>query len=278
MMKNNKGFIMTEALIISAVVLTALILIYAQFVKIDRAYSNEYKNNNVNGIYKLNQIGSFLDEDGLDTIPPTLDGGYKEITDCKFASNTEQCKMLIDAADIKHLLFGYNNKSLILSKLNQRNPYKLGFTNFLKTIDDTDLNYGYQLIAEFFDGSYAAIPYGYGISTTRCDIEIGRTWTFGYINNSYHSFEAPCNATYKIELWGASGGDATYGTNSKVGGLGGYTAGDISLLKNNILYIYVGGEGGSHNGTSADTLSGGTGYNSPKDRDEEETQEKHACS
>ena len=63
-MKGNKGFVLTEALVISAIVLTALILIYAQFARINRAYSNEYSYNNVSGIYKLKQIDTYLqDED-----------------------------------------------------------------------------------------------------------------------------------------------------------------------------------------------------------------------
>ena len=38
-MKNNKGYIMTEALIISGIVLAALILIYANFARLNKRIS-----------------------------------------------------------------------------------------------------------------------------------------------------------------------------------------------------------------------------------------------
>lgn len=63
------------------------------------------------------------------------------------------------------------------------------------------------------------------------------------------------DGTYKIELWGASGGN--YRTNH--GGAGAYTSGNIKLTKDMRLYFYVGGHpisySGGYNG-------GGTGGNS----------------
>ena len=61
---------------------------------------------------------------------------------------------------------------------------------------------------------------------------------FGYTGN-YQVFTAPSSGYYKIEAWGAKGGDAPYGE----GGKGAYTSGTIELSKNDKLYIYVGGKG-----------------------------------
>lgn len=44
------------------------------------------------------------------------------------------------------------------------------------------------------------------------------------------------NGNYKIELWGAQGGDSSRGT---AGGLGAYTSGNVDLTKNTNLYVYV---------------------------------------
>ncbi|MDE5586920.1 MAG: fimbrillin family protein, partial [Bacilli bacterium] len=64
-------------------------------------------------------------------------------------------------------------------------------------------------------------------------------------------FTAPADGTYRIELWGASGGNAGPYT----GGKGAYTGGYITLKKNQVLYVYVGGQGtnsiGGYNGGSA---------------------------
>ena len=51
------------------------------------------------------------------------------------------------------------------------------------------------------------------------------------------TFTAPLNTTYKIECWGASGGDHT------TSGRGGYVLGNINIGKSANLYIYVGGIG-----------------------------------
>lgn len=61
----------------------------------------------------------------------------------------------------------------------------------------------------------------------------------------YQTFIAPKTGTYKIELWGASGGrdmlqGELYDNNT---GLGGYTSGTIYLKKGDTLYVYVGGKG-----------------------------------
>ena len=65
---------------------------------------------------------------------------------------------------------------------------------------------------------------------------------------NYQTFKAPYTGKYTFELWGAQGGrstcDGSY-TNceARVGGTGGYTKGTITLEKDTLLYIYVGGYG-----------------------------------
>lgn len=66
------------------------------------------------------------------------------------------------------------------------------------------------------------------------------TKTFEY-EGKYKTFIAPMDGEYKIELWGASGGDA----NGAKGGKGAYTKGNIELIKGEVLYIYVGQVGES---------------------------------
>lgn len=48
--------------------------------------------------------------------------------------------------------------------------------------------------------------------------------------------------TYKLECWGAQGGNGCTG-NSYKGGTGGYSQGALTLAKTETLYIYVGGQG-----------------------------------
>lgn len=78
---------------------------------------------------------------------------------------------------------------------------------------------------------------------TQSCIPIGKEWTYDY-TGGIQSFTAPVSGTYKLEVWGAQGGTNTYnwaGTEYSVGGLGGYSMGNISLTTSNILYVVVGG-------------------------------------
>ena len=78
---------------------------------------------------------------------------------------------------------------------------------------------------------------------------------------TYRTYTIPADGNYKIELWGAQGGNAKY-TTQYYGGNGAYTAGTISMKKNEVLNIYIGGMGTSHSGTSTDTVTAnGSGYN-----------------
>ena len=66
-----------------------------------------------------------------------------------------------------------------------------------------------------------------------------------YDSAGNYTFNIPVSGTYKVELWGAQGGDGSAGQSNYIylGGLGAYTSGIINLQKDTSLYIYVGGKG-----------------------------------
>ena len=78
------------------------------------------------------------------------------------------------------------------------------------------------------------------ISRTEKAYKSPTEWTFDY-TGSEQTFTAPMSGTYKFETWGAQGGYAQ--TSEALGGYGGYSKGVVTLNKNDILYIIVGGKG-----------------------------------
>lgn len=74
-------------------------------------------------------------------------------------------------------------------------------------------------------------------------------------DGSVQTFTAPVTGNYNLQVWGASGGNSSSGY---LGGDVGYSKGTISLNKDDVLYIYVGGKG--LNGVSGNTSQVG-GYN-----------------
>ena len=78
---------------------------------------------------------------------------------------------------------------------------------------------------------------------------------FNYTGN-IQEYTIPKTGTYLLETWGAQGGNAS------LGGTGGYSKGEITLSKNNKLYVVVGGQGKSGTDSSVHYEGGynGGGY------------------
>ena len=75
---------------------------------------------------------------------------------------------------------------------------------------------------------------------------------------SEQTFTAPVSGTYKLETWGAQGGNSSKEENH--GGYGGYSKGLIKLDAKSIVYIYTGGAGETMNkGVYTGGYNGGGG-------------------
>ena len=75
------------------------------------------------------------------------------------------------------------------------------------------------------------------------------------------TFTAPLNTNYRIQCWGASGGNSIVGQ----GGCGGYVSGEISLTKDGNLYVYIGQKGNGRNQYSSSYMFNGGGYANKND-------------
>ena len=72
------------------------------------------------------------------------------------------------------------------------------------------------------------------------------------------TFTVPSSGTYKLEVWGAQGGNDVDYPSTNFGGRGGYATGEVYLSAGTTLYIYVGSQGSGCN-TSSWYSSGGGG-------------------
>lgn len=90
-----------------------------------------------------------------------------------------------------------------------------------------------------YKGEYAKIEQGVVSYSKSCDLS--QDYTYAYLG-SEEVFTATKKATYRIEVWGAQGGDG----NTAEGGYGGYATGTIKLNQGDKLYINVGQQGGTY--------------------------------
>lgn len=91
---------------------------------------------------------------------------------------------------------------------------------------------------------------------------------FSY-TGAVQTYTAPATGTYTLQVWGAQGG--YYNADFGRGGVGGYSIGTINLQQGDILYVYVGQQGGyttakgnsvvtnGYNGGGGASYYGGTG-------------------
>ena len=122
-------------------------------------------------------------------------------------------------------------------------------SNNILTISNITSNINCEVVFEPIEVTVSFDNDGGEISTT-------------YTEAKEHTYTVPYSGTYKLEVWGAQGGDATYDTVTYNGGLGAYSTGNVYLEKNSMIYINVGGRGGGAIGSSATGFSdSNTGYN-----------------
>ena len=88
-------------------------------------------------------------------------------------------------------------------------------------------------------------------------------WAFDFTGEE-QIFTVPISGTYKIETWGAQGGNNGQSITTKfaytkdyLGGYGGYSTGNIKLSNGKELFINVGGKGESNNNIRTGSTSGG---------------------
>ena len=96
---------------------------------------------------------------------------------------------------------------------------------------------------------------------------VGSYSEFGY-TGGMQQITIPADGIYKLEVYGAQGGNAYSNETGRTGngGKGGYSIGYVKLTKGQTIYICVGGAG-TTNGTYATYNGGGNGYVSTKSGD-----------
>lgn len=160
MIKKHNGFALVETLIVSTVVATILIYIFIQFNNLTTKYENSFKYNDVDDLYRLDNIATFINSMPLDSknlianeinnnskvLISLKDGAYKNIN--YFDNHTS----FLEDLNIKNLVITKADiDSLDTSFLSQN------MKNMIKKINTNDTNY--RLLVEFNNDSLATIKF-----------------------------------------------------------------------------------------------------------------------
>lgn len=153
---DNKGFMLTETLIVATFLVTTLLFLYIQFNNVTKTYDTSFKYNTVNGLYAVNNIINYVKSDGIDTLKTSINNvDYIDITDCSDVYFTEQnyCNTLMDTLKIKTVLFTKENLSSLKSSRTTLDQTMIDFIKFINYEEVT----GYRIIIEFNDSTFASL-------------------------------------------------------------------------------------------------------------------------
>ncbi len=162
MIKNNKGFMLAEVVIVSAVLITTLVSLYAGFAKVYKAYEERSSFFDTDSIYALKSIEDTLIDEGL------FNNIINEINTSNYVSYLAE--NLTDDSYInsylKELLGNYNIEYFYITKYDseslttiiESDDNNIIFNDFLKYLQKNltfDNNYNYIFLSKTKDGRFA---------------------------------------------------------------------------------------------------------------------------
>lgn len=167
-MKNNKGFLLAESLVVSTFVLTVLIFLFVQYQNLMTTYKNNSDYNNPEAIYNLGSAGQFLsanttrlmslnDNLGSNTYIKVYD---KSSGGCNASLGLETfCNTIFNSIGAKKVIYTNSNLDSIKNyiKSNSDSYLNQALRDFIKRLDADEIDGKGRLIAEFDNGYFATI-------------------------------------------------------------------------------------------------------------------------
>ncbi len=159
---NNKGFMLTETLVVAAFVIATLVFLYTQFRTVNRSYNTSFKYNNAEELYALSNISDYLKLNGISKIQSVVTSSsqqYLDITGCSevFLSENNYCLALMDTLSVKQVIVASENLDSLKSIIKTDNHLSEEMKAFISMIQYDNTSAGYRLIAEFANGTFATI-------------------------------------------------------------------------------------------------------------------------
>jgi len=161
---DNKGFVLTEVLIVSTVIISILTFMYIQFKNVNRSYQNSFSYDTVEGLYLANNIINYINEDNYDTLVAKLQGesqGYIDITNCDIDlfETSSYCEQLFEKSEVEQILFTQENLFKIKeNSSNLNNDIK----NYIKQIKTINSQTDYRIIIKYKNNTFTSLRFNKG--------------------------------------------------------------------------------------------------------------------
>lgn len=255
---NKKGFVLIETIIVMSVLLIGMIILYSNYNKmiINSSKVNYY--DNVDDMYTAYYTYKYAN----DLIAWNSDSNYEVI---KTGNLGENFKNIFSNLNIETIYYfskkGFENifsekDGNCEDKPNQLLCYDGTTINYLRSIenkndtskcDDTNVPCITIVKINRDDHYYFAKYEAYENNKIETDNDVPtklESYVFDYTGKN-QIFNVPYTGEYKLEVWGAQGGNCVKNNKTYDGGYGSYSVGTVQLHKGDYLFIVVGGQGGS---------------------------------
>lgn len=168
MLFNNKGFIIAETMIVASIVAITVITIYGQFSSVYTNYQERAKYENVDSLYKTNDVKEMIKEDSLNYFALSLDYNdknsnmpYVDISSCTEFLNPDYCLKYKELVGIDRMLFTYYDVSKLLKFDTYSNNFSSLMLDYIEYLSGNIVpKEGYRIIVEFKDDTFASIKVG----------------------------------------------------------------------------------------------------------------------
>ncbi|MCI9233586.1 MAG: hypothetical protein HFH08_03185 [Bacilli bacterium] len=159
---DNKGFMLTETLVVATFVIATLVFLYTQFRTVNRSYSTSFKYNNAEELYALGNMGDYLKLNGMNVVGSVVTSSpeqYLDITSCSgtFLSETDYCKALVNTLGIKQIIVTSENLDSLKSIMKSNSHIPEEMKDFISVIKYDKTGTNYRLVAWFTNGTFASI-------------------------------------------------------------------------------------------------------------------------
>ena len=164
MIKNQKGFVITEVLILSTVIMGVLVFMYVQFKSINRNYQYSFKYDTPEGMFLANNIINYINDRNYDKLVELLNNtekGYIDITECNIYNSNliSYCSSLFQKSEIEQIIFTEENLKKIKNNINDFNNEMKNYINQIKITNEQN---DYRIIIKYQDGTFASMRFNKG--------------------------------------------------------------------------------------------------------------------
>ena len=167
-MKNNRGFLLAESLVVSTFVLTVLIFLFVQYQNLMTTYKNNTDYNNPEAIYNLGSFGQYLNADPsrLTSLSDSLgSNAYIRVYDKSSGGCNVNlglgtfCDTIFNAAGAKKVIYVGSDLTNLKNyiKNNDDSYLNQSLRDFIRRIDADAIENKGRLIAQFDNGYYATV-------------------------------------------------------------------------------------------------------------------------